>query len=191
MSPAFDNLRCAIYGNTAEYKRFRQLVVNCVMATDIVDKDLSAARKARWETAFTEQTENTLSHMAINRKATIVIEHLIQASDVVHTMQHWVSLATFQRSDLVSWTLCHFMTDLTLNLFCFLSSMSTANGMRNCLRRCTVHIRRVDWTPTQRTIGIKESWPSSIIVRDILRSGVASLMRSTQVVLLTTILYLQ
>jgi hypothetical protein len=25
----------------------------------------------------------------INRKATIVIEHLIQASDVAHTMQHW------------------------------------------------------------------------------------------------------
>ncbi len=24
-----------------------------------------------------------------NRKATIVIEHLIQASDVAHTMQHW------------------------------------------------------------------------------------------------------
>ena len=24
-----------------------------------------------------------------NRKATIVIEHLIQASDVSHTMQHW------------------------------------------------------------------------------------------------------
>jgi hypothetical protein len=26
---------------------------------------------------------------AVNRKATIVIEHLIQASDVAHTMQHW------------------------------------------------------------------------------------------------------
>lgn len=25
----------------------------------------------------------------MNRKATIVIEHLIQASDVAHTMQHW------------------------------------------------------------------------------------------------------
>jgi hypothetical protein len=25
----------------------------------------------------------------VNRKATIVIEHLIQASDVAHTMQHW------------------------------------------------------------------------------------------------------
>ena len=26
---------------------------------------------------------------SINRKATIVLEHLIQASDVAHTMQHW------------------------------------------------------------------------------------------------------
>ena len=26
---------------------------------------------------------------AVNRKATIVLEHLIQASDVAHTMQHW------------------------------------------------------------------------------------------------------
>ena len=25
----------------------------------------------------------------INRKATIVIDHIIQASDVCHTMQHW------------------------------------------------------------------------------------------------------
>jgi hypothetical protein len=25
----------------------------------------------------------------MNRKATFVIEHLIQASDVAHTMQHW------------------------------------------------------------------------------------------------------
>ncbi|CAB9531964.1 Guanylate cyclase (Partial), partial [Seminavis robusta] len=28
--------------------------------------------------------------LAINRKATIVLEHLMQASDVSHTMQHWV-----------------------------------------------------------------------------------------------------
>lgn len=26
---------------------------------------------------------------AVNRKATIVIEHIIQASDISHTMQHW------------------------------------------------------------------------------------------------------
>ncbi|KAL3911038.1 MAG: hypothetical protein SGARI_001837, partial [Bacillariaceae sp.] len=91
MNPAFVKLRGAIYSNSEEYNRFRHLVVNCVMATDIMDKDLSAARKARWEAAFMDQAEGDFSQLAVNRKATIVIEHLIQASDVVHTMQHWVS----------------------------------------------------------------------------------------------------
>ena len=34
-------------------------------------------------------TEKVSNRDDINRKATIVIEHLIQASDVAHTMQHW------------------------------------------------------------------------------------------------------
>lgn len=38
------------------------------------------------------QTKNRKGHRdSINRKATIVVEHLIQASDVAHTMQHWHS----------------------------------------------------------------------------------------------------
>ena len=28
-------------------------------------------------------------HDDVNRKATIILEHLIQASDISHTMQHW------------------------------------------------------------------------------------------------------
>jgi hypothetical protein len=63
-----------------------------VMATDIVDKDLKELRNARWDKAF--KTPMSLStrenpQATVNRKATIVIEHLIQASDVAHTMQHW------------------------------------------------------------------------------------------------------
>jgi hypothetical protein len=70
--------------------RFRQLTINMVMATDILDKDLGALRKARWDTAFSERsTPNEDGTENVNRKATIVIEHLIQASDVSHTMQHW------------------------------------------------------------------------------------------------------
>jgi len=57
-----------------------------VLATDIFDKELNNLRKNRWNMAFGEQAagedENDL-------KATIVIEHIIQASDVSHTMQHW------------------------------------------------------------------------------------------------------
>jgi len=54
-----------------------------------MDKDLKALRNARWDTAFSESQSdiNEDKQIAINRKATIVIEHLIQASDVAHTMQ--------------------------------------------------------------------------------------------------------
>lgn len=55
------------------------------MATDIFDKDLSALRKKRWEKAF-KAPLSIGTPEDINRKATIVIEHLIQASDVSHTM---------------------------------------------------------------------------------------------------------
>ena len=89
MDNSYKELRCAIYTTTEELRRFRELVVNSVMATDIVDKDLKALRNARWEKAFSEATSGEDSKDAIDRKATIVIEHLIQASDVSHTMQHW------------------------------------------------------------------------------------------------------
>jgi hypothetical protein len=85
--PTFSNLRACIYETQEELERFRQLTVNAVMATDICDKELAALRKQRWERAFSP--ESFVEADNINRKATIVIEHLIQASDVVHTMQHW------------------------------------------------------------------------------------------------------
>jgi hypothetical protein len=89
----FSILRDAIASTPDEQSRFRQLVVNAVMATDIMDKDLKALRNARWDKAFAKncvQPEQIADHKdAVDRKATIVIEHLIQASDVSHTMQHW------------------------------------------------------------------------------------------------------
>ncbi|KAL7563389.1 hypothetical protein ACA910_016490 [Epithemia clementina (nom. ined.)] len=93
MSDQFANLRRSIYSSESELQRFRQLIVNSVMATDIVDKELKALRNARWEKAFNGDNsalpESERKHENVNRKATIVIEHLIQASDVAHTMQHW------------------------------------------------------------------------------------------------------
>ncbi|KAG7337346.1 3'5'-cyclic nucleotide phosphodiesterase [Nitzschia inconspicua] len=88
MEDSYKNLRRTIYTTVAEFKRFRELVVNAVMATDIVDKDLKTLRNKRWEVAFDPNTHED-AEAARNRKATIVIEHLIQASDVAHTMQHW------------------------------------------------------------------------------------------------------
>jgi hypothetical protein len=58
------------------------------MATDIVDKDLKAVRNKRWDSAFDESKKESESQARI-LKATIIVEHLIQASDVAHTMQHW------------------------------------------------------------------------------------------------------
>jgi 3'5'-cyclic nucleotide phosphodiesterase len=88
--PDFDELRAAIFGSELELRRFRQLLVNSVIATDIFDKELGTLRRNRWNKAFeeTEHDESQDSRTATNRKATIVIEHLIQASDVAHTMQH-------------------------------------------------------------------------------------------------------
>jgi class 3 adenylate cyclase len=86
---SYDALRSKIYTNEAEMKRFRELVVNSVMATDIVDKELKTLRNKRWEKAFSQTEEVGMTKDSIDRKATIVIEHLIQASDVAHTMQHW------------------------------------------------------------------------------------------------------
>jgi class 3 adenylate cyclase len=91
MDDDFINLRHAIYRTQEEQQRFRELIVNSVMATDIMDKDLKALRNTRWDKAFNESMVDATeaSKDAVDRKATIVIEHLIQASDVSHTMQHW------------------------------------------------------------------------------------------------------
>ena len=56
----------------------------------IADKELKALRNARWEKAFSNNVDDHLGGVeGMNRKATIVIEHLMQASDVSHCMQHW------------------------------------------------------------------------------------------------------
>ena len=86
MEPDYKELRRCIYTTQAELDRFRQLVVNSVMATDVVDKELGALRKKRWDKAFKKIDDETIpesspepnSNVIINRKATIVIEHLIQ-----------------------------------------------------------------------------------------------------------------
>jgi 3'5'-cyclic nucleotide phosphodiesterase len=92
MEDRFKAFRRTIYSTVSGFTRFRSLVVNCVMATDIVDKDLKAMRNARWERVFHEGPAASLDSSnvySVNRKATLVLEHLIQASDVAHTMQHW------------------------------------------------------------------------------------------------------
>ncbi|KAG7352534.1 family 3 adenylate cyclase [Nitzschia inconspicua] len=92
----YKNLRKCICATEDELRRFRQLIVNLVMATDIFDKDMKELRNRRWNKAFYRDVNNrertiTLHSMEDDRnmRATIVIEHIIQAADVSHCMQHW------------------------------------------------------------------------------------------------------
>ena len=55
---------------------------------DIFDKELNDLRRHRWDKAF-DGEEGDDNDDRTDLKATIVIEHIIQASDVAHTMQHW------------------------------------------------------------------------------------------------------
>ena len=103
MDPMYSNLQKAIYQNEAELRRFRQLVVNMILATDIFDKDMKSIREQRWDKAFhayddqchddgkkkdddvqkqasTRSVASTALNQVINLKATVVIEHLIQSS---------------------------------------------------------------------------------------------------------------
>jgi 3'5'-cyclic nucleotide phosphodiesterase len=98
MRDEYKELLGSICTTNSELVRFRQIVVNAVMATDLMSHDLEKIRDKRWATAFLDDEphsslESTLSQQEmleqVNRKATAVIEHMIQASDVSHTMQHW------------------------------------------------------------------------------------------------------
>ena len=95
MLDQFTCLRNFIFGadphqHDVELRRFRQVIVNVVLATDIFDKDLNDLRKRRWNQAFSSNATNTSMTSKVNDfRATIVMEHIIQASDVSHTMQHW------------------------------------------------------------------------------------------------------
>jgi len=86
MEPQFENLRRLLYANLDEKKRFRQILVNAVMATDKFDDQAQARRKARWEKSF---GPGAAVDTDLNQKATCVIECLMQSADAFHFMQHW------------------------------------------------------------------------------------------------------
>jgi 3'5'-cyclic nucleotide phosphodiesterase len=88
MDDSYSSLRRAIYSTEEELLRFRQLVVNAVLATDIVDKDLKKFHNTCWDRAYNDDTIIDSRERA-SLRATIIIMYLMQASDVAHTMQHW------------------------------------------------------------------------------------------------------
>jgi class 3 adenylate cyclase len=94
MDDKYKTLRACIFESESEKRRFRELLVDSVLATDIADKELGTLRKSRWDDAFSGLAEANETSLDRNRRATIVFEHIIQASDVSHCMQHW---HTYQR----------------------------------------------------------------------------------------------
>jgi 3'5'-cyclic nucleotide phosphodiesterase len=87
MKDEYKLLRESMFATRADMMRFRQVMINVVLATDIFDKSLNDKRKNRWQKAFHDDQVPKQELYAL--RATIVIEHIIQASDVAHTMQHW------------------------------------------------------------------------------------------------------
>mmetsp|Transcript_1865 Transcript_1865/g.4226 ORF Transcript_1865/g.4226 Transcript_1865/m.4226 type:complete len:839 (-) Transcript_1865:89-2605(-) len=92
MEPEFKELRRCLYKDEVELKRFRQVVVNAVLATDIDDEELQNLRMTRWEKTFSSGVRMTGRDTLkdVNRKATIVLEQLMQAAHIIHTMQPWI-----------------------------------------------------------------------------------------------------
>ena len=86
MDAEYKDLQQCLFNSTQELHRFRSTLVNCVMATDIFEKNGKAFRNQRWDKAFNDDSDVEDTYRL---KATIVIEHIIQASDVAHCMQHW------------------------------------------------------------------------------------------------------
>jgi hypothetical protein len=93
MFDQFKDMRQFIFGNETELARFRQLVVKMLMATDMFDKESRDLREETWDKVFgTQFLDPFEQHKAENLndiRANIVLEHIIQACDVSHTMQHW------------------------------------------------------------------------------------------------------
>jgi 3'5'-cyclic nucleotide phosphodiesterase len=86
--PQFSDLRNCICVTDAEWQQFRQMVVNVVIATDLFDADLRVLREMRWTKSFAD-SKALESVDDTNRRATIIIDLIIQSSDVSHTMQHF------------------------------------------------------------------------------------------------------
>lgn len=98
MKDEFKELRRTIYRNKSDLFRFRGLLVHTVLVTDIVNKELQSSRKLRWNKVFGSSEESAqpssdrdqqTEEERLSERKTALLELVIQASDVSHTMQHW------------------------------------------------------------------------------------------------------
>jgi len=93
MDSTYAELQQVLCQSKQELSLLRQLTVNCIMATDIFDKDAKKFREKRWNHAFGSKSAQSRKEMSVDDfeslRATVILEHIIQTSDVIHTMQHY------------------------------------------------------------------------------------------------------
>jgi hypothetical protein len=100
----YQDLRSRLCPTDEALGYFRRLVHDFVLATDVMNPILSAARKRRWETVFgTEEqqqqqqnldsscdsTNNSTTEKAVRRKIFSILEHLMLTAHLTHTTQAW------------------------------------------------------------------------------------------------------
>lgn len=101
MEPEFVNLRQCMFSSACSRERFHKLLINVLIATDIADRDRIGKEKLRWKNAFlgienwTDEwkgkSDDELAKIDVSDKATCVLEQIVLASDIAHTMQHWLT----------------------------------------------------------------------------------------------------
>jgi hypothetical protein len=64
-------------------------MVNLVIATDQSDKELIGIRSLRWEEGFSSLPDVVPGKEKMRLKTSVLIEILLQAADLSHTMQPW------------------------------------------------------------------------------------------------------
>ena len=87
LSEEYLSIQNAIFPTEWEKQHFRALLVNLILASDYEDPRANHVREQRWKQAFANADDTSLE--AENRRALLVLEHLVQAADQAHTMQHF------------------------------------------------------------------------------------------------------
>ena len=93
MQNSYSNLWAFLFVTQEDLSLFRRIVVNCVMATDSSDPELMSIQQARWERncviSHGHPHDDESETDVLNSKVTLVVESIVQASNVSHALQHW------------------------------------------------------------------------------------------------------
>jgi hypothetical protein len=87
MEPCYVDLRGCLFTTRDEVQRFRQIMVNAVLATDLEDEDLAALRVLRWTRSFKDGEIVTKNDCSL--RCTAIVNLILQAADVSYAIQHF------------------------------------------------------------------------------------------------------